>query len=117
MNRIMSDTLVGLSNFAAFLVGALSLYGSFASRNPWSSIIGLAFVACYIYARHRVATRQPTGKLQFLLILMTIGLSFALHMTYLPAGICCFFALMLCKNDLLLPPSPTSAQQQERKQR
>ena len=43
---------------------------------------------------------------QLVLLLALVVLSFALHVIFLPAGLCCFFVLMLCKNEVLLPPAP-----------
>ena len=61
-----------------------------------------AFAVLFSWTLYRAASPEPP-RLQVVLALVLVCLSFALHMVYLPAGICCFFCLMLCKNELLLP--------------
>ena len=93
-----------LSEVAAVACVCAGAFGSYAESNMRPVLIAAAFSGCFVFARTRVADGQP-ARLQLLLILSLVVLSFVLHLLYLPAGICCFFALMLCKNELLLPPA------------
>ena len=94
-----------LSYAAAGGAAVLGLYGSYANGSVRPALIAAAFAALFAWALYRAASPEPP-RLQVLLALGLVCLSFALHMVYLPAGICCFFCLMLCKNELLLPAAP-----------
>lgn len=98
-----SSTL--LSELAALASVALGAYGSYNTNDYKALAAAVYFSAGFIWARARVASGQPSQALQLLLMLTLVAASFALHLLYLPAGICCFFTLMLCKNELLLPPN------------
>jgi len=82
-------------------VGA-GCYGSFVQRSILPVLLAVGFTTCFVYALIRAAAPQPP-RMQLPFVLWLVALSFALHMVYLPAGLCCFFCLMLCKNDFLLP--------------
>lgn len=91
-----------LANVAAGLTVVLGLYGSVIQSDPKPALIATVFTVTFFYALRRAQSKgNPAFQLVFALVLICI--SFALHLVYLPAGIGCFFTLMLCKNDLLVP--------------
>jgi apolipoprotein N-acyltransferase len=63
---------------------------------------GAAFATCFFLALRGV----PWYFAQLALVLLLVALSLALHLLCLPAGLCCFVALMACRNDALLPARP-----------
>ena len=80
------------------------VYGSYQTGTAAPAGFAFSFVAAFAYALHRVKASAPAPpKHQIMLVLAMICFSFGLHTVYLPAGICCFFTLMLCKNELLMP--------------
>ena len=89
-----------LSGSAACAVG---IYGSYQSGSAVPLAVGTAFSGVFALARSRIQAGRPAPPYQGLLVLALVVLSFALHIVYLPAGLCCFAALLLCKNELLLP--------------
>ena len=99
-------------------VFVLGCYGSLVEewaavrgvRAPWSALVGAAFALCFLLALNRAPAYLDMPWLQLPLVLSMVGLSFALHLLYLPAGLCCFVGLMMCKNELLLPPSKNKRQ-------
>ena len=89
---------------SAICAGLGGLYGSYDTKSSSPAVLALAFVCVFALALHRVRSLAPAQPpYQIVLILLMICLSFGLHTTYLPAGICCFFTLMLCKNEVLMP--------------
>ena len=97
----MSDSLKNVAACAAAFVGA---YGSYETLSVWPAFLGVVFVASFSWTLRRAKVNASPPWLQLVLVLNLVALSFALHLTYLPAGICCFFCLMLTNNELLLPP-------------
>ena len=91
-----------ISQGCAVLVVVLGLYGSISEHTPWPALLSIAFASAFALAQHRAAGPQRP-MLQLPLVLSLVALSFALHIAFLPAGICCFFCLMFCKNEMLLP--------------
>ena len=92
-----------LSDVAAVGCVAAGAFGSYSEGSVYPILAAAAFALAFVFARYRVIDgKQPSYQLP--LVLMLVVLSFALHIAYLPAGLCCFFTLMLCKNELLLPP-------------
>ena len=119
---------------AAAAAAAGGLYGSYETRQAAPALLSFSFVAVFALALHRVEAAAPAPpSYQLLLVLLMVVLSFGLHLQYLPAGVwcappslppasptcalspshtstcvdtrrSCFFALMLCKNELLMPP-------------
>ena len=92
-----------LSEVAAVACVAAGAFGSYTKGEFSPFLASAAFSLGFVLARHRVANGKP-AQMQLLLILSLVCVSFLLHLLYLPAGLCCFFTLMLCKNELLLPP-------------
>jgi hypothetical protein len=105
------EEMTALAHAAAGLTVVLALYGTVESKDPWPALIGIAFSTSYAYALRRVALSDQPPRFQLLIALWLVGLSFALHLSYLPAGIGCFFTLMLCKTELLLPAAPKPKKQ------
>ena len=100
-----STTLADISAVASVVLAA---YGSFVAGEAKPIVLAAMFCAAFAFARHR-AVAGP-ARFQLVLVLLLVVFSFGLHLTYLPSGLCCAFALMLCKNDLLLPPSGMKAE-------
>lgn len=98
----MSEALSELASLCCVLAGA---YGSYAESDVKPVAVAVAFTGTFVWARSRVINGKA-APMQLLLVLALVALSFGLHLLYLPAGLCCFFTLMLCKNELLLPPKP-----------
>ena len=105
----MATALAELAAVSCFVAGA---YGSYTKSDPYPLLAATAFAGGFIFARYRVAGGKA-APLQLLLLLALVCTSFVLHLLYLPAGICCFFTLMLCENELLLPPPTKSASKRE----
>ena len=88
----------------AFGVVAFGAYGAYTEGRLPILLVALLFSS--LFAVVVVNGRENSKALKALAAIGLLGLSFALHLLYLPAGVCCFFVLMVCKNDILLPPSP-----------
>ena len=88
----------------AFGVVAFGAYGAYTEGRLPILLVALLFSS--LFAVVVVDGRDNSKVLKALAAIGLLGLSFALHLLYLPAGVCCFFVLMVCKNDILLPPSP-----------
>ena len=97
-----------LSEVAAVGCVALGAYGSWTGGRVLPLVASAAFSLLFVLARQRAADGK-SARLQLPLVLALVCLSFTLHLVFLPAGLCCFFALMLCKNELLLPVAPKAA--------
>ena len=94
-----------LASYASIGTAAAGCYGgSFAGSTVWPALLGVLFASCFHFALHRAAAQSGPKWTQLLLVLTLVVISFVLHLTYLPAGLFCFFALILCKNQYLLPP-------------
>ena len=102
-----------LSLYAALASAALGVYGSYADGTLRAGAVGIAFACLFFFTQRRASHATSMPLLQIVLVLGLVGLSFILHLAYLPAGICCFFALMLCKNELLMPPAPPSTKKRQ----
>ena len=91
-----------LANMAAAMTVALGVYGSVSAQHINPALISITFTATFYFALWRA---QSAGqiRMQLAFALLLICISFAVHLIFLPAGIGCFFTLMLCKNELLLP--------------
>jgi hypothetical protein len=76
--------------------------GSYSAGESRALLCSAAFAGTFVLARHRAAAGP--APFQLVLVLLLVVFSFVLHIVYLPAGLCCFFTLMLCKNEVLLPP-------------
>jgi len=88
----------------AVAVCVAGAYGGLVNATPAPLLLGLAFCGSFLWALRRAASGP--APFQILFVLLLVALSFALHFAYLPAGICCFFTLMVCKSELLLPRRP-----------
>ena len=93
-----------LSDLAAVGCLAAGGFGSFQSFDYKPFALSALFALTFIFARYRASDGQQMPPYQLGVVLMLVVVSFALHLVYLPAGLFCFFTLMLCKNELLLPP-------------
>ena len=133
----------GVSQGFAVAVAVLSVGGSVHTQSVLPAVYGLLYAACFA-----LAMRGLSSPLQLVLMFAMVGLSFALHMVFLPAGstahtapphtsaplfrslshththtlththtrllarsivslfalagLCCFFSLMIAKNDVLM---------------
>ena len=87
----------------AFGVVAFGLYGAYAEGKLLILLTSLLFSS--LFAVVVVKGRTNGTYTKALAAFGLLALSFALHLLYLPAGVCCFFVLMVCKNDILLPPT------------
>ena len=103
-----------LQNVAAASAAVAGMYGSYTNRSEWPAILGVLFVSSFWWALRRAKANESPPWLQLVIVLNLVALSFALHLTYLPAGICCFFCLMLTNNELLLPPRPPPAEKKSK---
>jgi hypothetical protein len=92
-----------ISHLAGNSASIVGIYGSFATGTAPPAACGLLFCAVFNLALYRVHESESPPRYQVLLILSLLVISFMLHMVYLPAGLCCFIALVLCQNELLLP--------------
>lgn len=112
----MAAVVEAFHNVATLSAGATAAVGMYGSFHTWTVgpiLGGLAFAGVFSFARSRAAG-GGSSPLQVLLVLLLVAISFALHMIYLPAGLCCFVALLLCKNEVLLPPTRGSAPPERR---
>jgi len=96
-----------LSAGAAISVPLTCAYGYATSEagvvNKFAILAGLMFTGLYFLAVRRKAWEdQPKG--QVFVVLSMILSSLTVHILYLPAGIFCFIALMICQNDLIYKP-------------
>jgi hypothetical protein len=108
----MTDALASAS---ALCAAAGGLYGSYQTGSAAPAGFALSFVSVFALAIHRVKASAPAPpKHQIVLVLAMICLSFGLHTVFLPAGLCCFFTLMLGKNELLMPKPPPHLHQVKR---
>ena len=73
-------------------------YGALTQHDAATMLLALAFAIAYA-----AALRCPRS---LLLIGSLLALSLALHVRYLPAGVCCFGALMLARFDFRRPVKP-----------
>ena len=80
-------------------------YGTYTLRSAWPLLGSLAFSTVFALS----ATLTLSSLQQSCLVAAMVATSFALHIVYLPVGLCCFFALMLCKNELLLSARQAAA--------
>ena len=132
----------GVSQGFAVAVAVLSVGGSVHTQSVLPAVYGLLYTACFA-----LAMRGLSSPLQLVLMFAMVGLSFALHLVFLPAGstaptapaqtsvrlfisladtrararahtcrllarsivhlfalagLCCFFSLMIAKNDVLM---------------
>uniref|UniRef100_A0A7S4BMP0 Uncharacterized protein n=1 Tax=Chrysotila carterae TaxID=13221 RepID=A0A7S4BMP0_CHRCT len=87
----------------ATAAAAAGMWGSLMREDATPAVLGVLFCVIFFFAYGR---NDRAGPLQISLILAMIACSFVLHLSYLPAGVCCFFALMLCGNEQLLPRRP-----------
>mmetsp|Transcript_16758 Transcript_16758/g.40002 ORF Transcript_16758/g.40002 Transcript_16758/m.40002 type:complete len:92 (-) Transcript_16758:102-377(-) len=69
----------------------------------YPALAGTTFSCLFNLARHRVCEAHEPPRFQAVLVLLLLVASFAVHIAYLPAGMCCLVALLLCQNELLLP--------------
>ena len=98
------DTFTSISGLGGNAASILGMYGSFQTRTAWPALAGITFTFLFNLARERVRGAEKPPPYQALILLAMLIASFALHMLYLPAGLCCFVALLLCQNELLMPP-------------
>ena len=133
----------GVSQGFAVAVAVLSVGGAVHTQSVLPAVYGLLYTACFA-----LAMRGLSSPLQLVLVFAMVGLSFALHLVFLPAGstaptapaqtsvrlfislglrrarararthtrllarsivhlfalagLCCFFSLMIAKNDVLM---------------
>ena len=99
-------TISGLGGNGACMFG---IYGSYEKRSVWPAFAGIAFTFLFNFARDRVRDADRAPPYQGLIVLTMLITSFALHIVYLPAGLCCFVALLLCQNELLMPKGTRDA--------
>ena len=91
---------------------ALGVYGSITESDAKPAGTAILFSSLFFYALHRVqSSKEGRPPFQIVLAILLVCCSFAVHLAYLPAGIGCFGALMLCKNDLIIPPPPPKRKQ------
>jgi len=96
-------TLSDVSVLCAFAAAAVGCFGAYSKSSAWPAVVGVAFTAVFWQTLRLCELRQTSLLTQGLLVLVLVMLSFALHLLFLPAGICCFFAMICVKNELLLP--------------
>jgi len=98
----------------AFVLTAvvLSARGSYLAQSPLVVAAGASFGGVFLLALRGAAGRHPMF-FQVGLVLLLVALSLVLHLLCLPAGICCFVALMTVKNSALVP-APAAAQRRPR---
>lgn len=73
-------------------------YGAFTQHDAMTMLLALAFAIAYAATLRYPRSLPLIGSL--------LALSFALHVRYLPAGVCCFGALMLARFDVRRPVEP-----------
>ena len=71
----------GVSQGFAVAVAVLSVGGSVHTQSVLPAVYGLLYAACFA-----LAMRGLSSPLQLVLMFAMVGLSFALHMVFLPAG-------------------------------
>ena len=79
MGGVPESTSVSL--WFAVAVGVLSLVGSAWTSSLWPALYGLSYAACFT-----LALRGVPSPFQVVLVLAMVGLSFGLHLVFLPAG-------------------------------
>ena len=99
------DAFTNIALIAGNGAGALGLYGSYLTGSLYPALAGSGFCFLFNFTRERVRGAQSQPPYQSLLLLSMLICSFTLHMVYLPAGLCCFVALLLCQNELLTAPN------------
>ena len=75
---------------------------------PLLLAVGAGFSSCFFLACRLAGRERRAGWVQIGLVILLVSFSFASHLLYLPAGICCLASLMICRNDLLLPRRSTA---------
>merc|ERR1740130_1769998 len=90
----------------AAAAAAVGVFGAFWTQNMWSGVGGVGFVLCFWQTLRLNRMCAASTCIQGLLVLTLVMLSFALHLLFLPAGICCFFAMISCKNELCVCLTP-----------
>ena len=98
-----------IATAANFAVLAVSLYGGYINGDMRIGLTGSTFFVGFLLTRRRAASRQPSQVVQIMLVLALIVASFCLHLFHLPAGLCCFTALMMTRNEVLLPSSGSAS--------
>lgn len=104
--------MMGLSDLAvmcALAAGAVGVGGGVYHGTVWPALVGCSFTAVFWSTLRLHEKRRTTMMTQALLVLLLVMLSFALHLIFLPAGICCFFAMICVKNELRAAPSRNRA--------
>jgi hypothetical protein len=86
---------------AAVVLSALATLTA-EPRDGRPAAAGAAFGTCFLLAL-RGMDSQSSYLRQLALVMLLVALSLVLHLLCLPAGLCCFAALMTCRNDALLP--------------
>ena len=71
----------GTSQGFAVAAAVLSVGGSVHTQSVLPAVYGLLYAACFT-----LAMRGVSSPLQLVLVFAMVGLSFALHMVFLPAG-------------------------------
>ena len=110
-NMSMDGVRTSISGFSAIACVSMGAYGSYTNSSVAPFLVAALFSGLYFYARRRVSQGDATSMTQLILIFSLIASSFVLHLVYTPAGLCCFFTLMLCKNEVLMPPRRDAAKQ------
>ena len=79
----MSSSLrsTSIAQFFTVAVGALSVVGSAYTSSAWPATYGLLYAACFM-----LTVRGVPSPYRFLMVLALVGLSFGLHLVFLPAG-------------------------------
>ncbi|KAJ1633463.1 hypothetical protein T492DRAFT_981314 [Pavlovales sp. CCMP2436] len=103
----LSPVYTFVAKAAASCVSLGAVYG-YASqdadvRSVFLIPVGFAFTAMFIWAVVRKAN-DPNPAGQVFLMMALIVTSLVLHLLYLPAGLCCFVALMVAQSELLYKP-------------
>lgn len=99
VTKAAGELMFSIANLANMGVIVLSMYGAYDKGDPRVFAVGAAFFGFFLWARERMLwSRAP--RLQLLLVLLLVGLSFCLHFLYLPAGLCCFVVMIMTKNEV-----------------
>lgn len=77
----MLPASTGVAQGFAVAVAVLSVGGSVHTQSVLPAVYGLLYTACFA-----LAVRGLSSPLQLVLLFAMVGLSFALHLVYLPAG-------------------------------
>ena len=109
----MASALADMSAAGAALIGAYGVGTYNAGGKPLPLAVGIAFFVMYNIALRHSAANPAARTTALALVMSLIVLSFVLHWVYLPAGVCCFFALMLQRSELLVPSPPKPAQKRQ----